>query len=143
MINHVFTYGSLMFKEIFMTVTGEKPHFKSATLRHWRRYSLKDKAYPGAAVCQDENAQINGVLWSGVSAQGIYKLDAFEGAEYCRQAVTVLTEGGQPQTAWIYRWIDESLFCGAWDIDAFEHRHRADFLATHWQTYSTQSKTDL
>ena len=134
--SHVFTYGSLMFADIFEGVTEERCRQQNATLNQWQRYALLDRTYPGAANCQDLTAQIKGVLWFDVSAQALLKLDAFEGREYRRQSVTVLCESTQPQTAWIYRWLDESLFSGAWHVDAFEHQHRADFVARHWQTPS-------
>jgi len=128
----VFTYGSLMFENVFEGVTGERCQNQRATLKQWSRHALLNKTYPGAVTNRDQLAQIDGVLWLQVSDLALLKLDSFEGCPYCRELVTVLTENGTPQKAWIYRWVDESLICGEWDVAKFTQQHQADFLSQHW-----------
>ena len=132
-LTHVFTYGSLMFTNIFEGVTGERCGRQKATLQQWSRNALLNKTYPGAMPSLDPLAQIDGVLWLQVSDKALKNLDIFEGDDYSREWVTVLTENGTSQNAWVYRWIEESLLCGAWDAAAFARRHQEDFVANHWQ----------
>jgi gamma-glutamylcyclotransferase (GGCT)/AIG2-like uncharacterized protein YtfP len=129
----VFTYGSLMFENIFEGVTGERCPHQRAILKRWSRHALLNKTYPGAVNAEDPSAKIDGVLWLHVSDQALQKLDTFEGSPYCREWVTVLVENNTPQKAWIYRWVDDSLICGEWDVAKFTQQHQADFLAHHWQ----------
>ena len=128
----VFTYGSLMFENVFEGVTGERCPHQRATLKQWSRHALLNKTYPGAMTAEDPSAQIDGILWLHVSDQALLKLDAFEGSPYAREWVTVLVENDAPQKAWIYRWLDESLICGEWDVARFTQQHQADFLSQDW-----------
>jgi gamma-glutamylcyclotransferase (GGCT)/AIG2-like uncharacterized protein YtfP len=139
---NVFAYGSLMFANIFEGVTGERCGFQKATLKQWSRHTLLNKTYPGAVTNRDPLAQIDGVLCLQVSDEALLKLDAFEGSPYFRELVTVLIENDAPQKAWIYRWVDESLICGEWDVVRFTQQHQADFVAQHWQSPQESNPQD-
>lgn len=84
---HLFTYGTLMFAEIWHQVTGLEITPKTAQLDGYQRYRLQDRMYPGMILKSGES--VVGQLYSGLSAQVFDKLDAFEGSDYLRVEVLV------------------------------------------------------
>jgi gamma-glutamylcyclotransferase (GGCT)/AIG2-like uncharacterized protein YtfP len=69
----------------------------------YRRHALTDVSYP--AIVTEPLAQVEGVLYLNVDAADLARLDAFEGAEYRREAVAVSTASG-PMAAQTYVWLD-------------------------------------
>jgi len=128
---HVFTYGSLMYPEVFTAVTGLTLRCTNATLIGWRRYALADRTYPGALPSDQPSDSIVGVVWLQVHPQAISALDRFEGDEYERVAVRIITAEGQSLTAQVYQWRLPKLAAGIWDTDEFERKHLANFFEQH------------
>jgi gamma-glutamylcyclotransferase (GGCT)/AIG2-like uncharacterized protein YtfP len=129
--HRVFTYGSLMFEDILTGVIGCPASCTPATLTGWQRYALKNRTYPGALPSFSPEARIEGMLWTGLSAQAIEALDAFESEDYIRKTVAVTTSSGQQTTADIYEWRWPESVEGQWDTDTFIKQHRASFLQHH------------
>lgn len=137
---HVFTYGSLMYPEIFEQVTGALPQSVLATAHHWRRHSLAGRTYPGALPDSTGQSTIEGVLWLNVSSLAISALDRFEGQEYRRVGIEVTTSDGDKFQANIYQWLLPSqILWDAWCKEDFEQNHRQNFVQTHG--VSQDSKT--
>jgi gamma-glutamylcyclotransferase (GGCT)/AIG2-like uncharacterized protein YtfP len=130
-IMHIFAYGSLMYPEIFVAVTGVTLRHTSAALSGWQRFALADRTYPGAMPSHEGGASILGVLWFDLPKEAILALDRFEGDEYKRVCVTVTTEEGQRLPAEAYQWGSPELTRGPWNIGAFEREHRAEFFRLH------------
>jgi gamma-glutamylcyclotransferase (GGCT)/AIG2-like uncharacterized protein YtfP len=124
---NIFTYGSLMFDEVWrQVVTG---HYRStpAMLRHHQRHALTGLSYPGVVAAPGE--QVAGRLYLDVSADDIARLDAFEGREYRRDLLQVVLAGGALASAWTYIWLDPQRVSGKpWASDAFELH---EFLQTY------------
>jgi gamma-glutamylcyclotransferase (GGCT)/AIG2-like uncharacterized protein YtfP len=100
---HVFTYGSLMFPEVWNRVVRGNYRSCPARLDGYRRHALVDASYP--AIVADAGASVDGVLYFDVDAADLARLDAFEGVEYRRDAVPVSTASG-PAMAQAYVWLD-------------------------------------
>ena len=100
---HVFTYGSLMFPEVWNRVVRGRYQSCPARLEGYRRHALTDVSYP--AIVAESGAEVEGVLYLDVDAADLARLDAFEGAEYRRAAVPVSTASGTT-TAQTYVWLD-------------------------------------
>ncbi|MFT4102412.1 MAG: gamma-glutamylcyclotransferase family protein [Burkholderiaceae bacterium] len=83
----VFTYGSLMFPSVWTAVVRGRYPSQRAWLHGFRRYAVRDEAYPAAV--RDPGARIAGRLYRDVDADDLARLDAFEGAEYERITVPV------------------------------------------------------
>lgn len=132
---NVFAYGSLMFEDIFLEVTGTSLDAIRATATGWRRFSLEQRTYPGA-VPSDKHC-IDGVLWLDVPERALLALDQFEGDEYVRRQIEVLDSAGHNYVAFIYQWLDLSLTLSDWSIQEFESEHRRGFASLH------RPKTDL
>lgn len=116
---HIFTYGSLMFPEIWQRVVRGNCRSATATLPGFARYALADDTYPGM-VAQAE-ASVEGVLYYDVAPQDLAALDAFEGNEYRREDVNVVIESGESVIACTYIFLAEQRLSGLpWEPQAFE-----------------------
>jgi gamma-glutamylcyclotransferase (GGCT)/AIG2-like uncharacterized protein YtfP len=120
-----------MFEDILTGVIGCPASCMPATLAGWQRHALNNRSYPGALPSLSPEASIEGMLWTGLSAQAIEALDAFEGEDYIRQTVVVTLSSGQQTTANIYEWRWPESVEGQWDTESFIKQHREKFLQDH------------
>jgi gamma-glutamylcyclotransferase (GGCT)/AIG2-like uncharacterized protein YtfP len=124
---HVFTYGSLMFADVWRRVASTDYSAQAATLRDYRRFAVPGVTYPGMVATPGE--QVIGLLYMDVSQGDVARLDAFEGAEYRRTALPVLLETGEVVTAEAYVWLDHARLSDApWIPEAFRLR---EFIETY------------
>ena len=127
MNGNIFTYGSLMFDEVWCQVVSGRYHSAAATLHHHQRHALTGLSYPGVVATPDLHVQ--GRLYFDVSAADMARLDAFEGAEYRRDALQVLLASGEPVSAWTYIWLDPQRLSGQpWQSEGFR---LSEFLQTY------------
>lgn len=64
-MTNLFTYGSLMFKEVIYSLTTKKDYKSSkAVLRGFSRYHVKGKVYPG--ITPEVDGEIEGVVYYDV-----------------------------------------------------------------------------
>lgn len=101
-----------------------------AKLDGYRRYALKDAAYP--AVIQEAGSHVEGTVAYGLSDEDVAKLDLFEGDEYQRidVPVTDLETGEKVVSAGVYVWIDERgrLSEKEWQLDTFKKSGMAAWI---------------
>jgi gamma-glutamylcyclotransferase (GGCT)/AIG2-like uncharacterized protein YtfP len=95
---HLFTYGSLMFEDVWNRLV--RGHYLSqhATLNGFARRSVKEDEYP---VIFQANEQVEGVVYYDISAEDMVILDAFEGEYYARQEVELWVKN-EPIRACVY-----------------------------------------
>jgi len=123
---NIFTYGSLMFDEVWRQVVSGHYRSAPAVLHHHQRHALTGLSYPGVVAMPGE--QVAGRLYFDVSADDIARLDVFEGSEYRRDLLQVMANG-EPASAWTYIWLDAQRLSGKpWLSDAFRLR---EFLQTY------------
>ncbi|TVT46467.1 MAG: gamma-glutamylcyclotransferase [Denitromonas halophila] len=130
-----FTYGSLMCDDIFRAVTGQSCPAEPARLNGYRRHPVRGEDYPGIRPADDSS--VYGVLYHLRDATALARLDAFEGAQYQRKAVDVLTRDGITVSAWVYVFHPahaHRLAPGDWDVDDFIRHGKARFLHRHLPT---------
>ena len=73
-MTNVFTYGSLMFKEVIYALTAVKDYKNShAVLRGYSRFHVKGKVYPG--IAPDAQGEVKGVVYFGVTKQDLETLN--------------------------------------------------------------------
>ncbi|HEY7804612.1 MAG TPA: gamma-glutamylcyclotransferase family protein [Orrella sp.] len=130
---HVFTYGSLMYEDIFAGVTQCQAIPMAARLNHWARHGLRAREYPGALPEPSGQSYIDGVVWLNVTEQALARLDQFEGSEYERVVVTVQATEGTTYLAQVYQWQLPAEVSGQWCVQTFEQLHRDRFLHVHSQ----------
>ncbi len=127
---NVFTYGSLMLSFVFQRVVGRCPPSIEATLEDWRRVRVDNETFPAAVPTEGD--QVRGILWLGLSADEIVRLDQFEGEHYQRVSVRVRDFSGENYTAEVYQWSrSDGLINEPWDIDWFKTVGIKDFSSKY------------
>ncbi len=91
-MSNLFTYGSLMSSDIMYHVAGCSADYVPATLKDFRRSRIRGEEYPGIVAYL--GAEVKGVLYRDLSQKAIERLDGFEGEQYSRQEVQVMTQHG-------------------------------------------------
>lgn len=130
---NVFTYGSLMYPQVWDRVVRGRYRSATARLAGFRRRALIGASYP--AAIPDPAALIRGRLYFDVSPDDLVRLDAFEADEYRRDEVDVQVDvDGEsvPARAQVYVYLVESRLAPQdWDVARFERDHLADFAHRH------------
>jgi gamma-glutamylcyclotransferase (GGCT)/AIG2-like uncharacterized protein YtfP len=129
---NVFTYGSLMYPQVWDRVVRGRYRSVSARVSGYRRLAVRDESYPG--VVARAGSVVDGRLYFDVSDEDLARLDAFETDEYHRQEVQaqLLEPGGGTVGAQLYVFLRAELLSGQdWDADRFVREQLADFVARH------------
>ena len=127
MPHHVFTYGSLMFAEVWQRVVRGQYRSMPVTLAGHARFAVRDETYPG--MIERTGAQVVGVLYFDVDTADLAALDHFEGLDYRRIAVSVMADGGEAFDAESYLYLPaQKLLDQPWDPEAFQMQR---FLQTY------------
>ena len=94
----VFTYGSLMFAPVWQRVVRGHHRSIEATLFGYNRFAVAGEAYPGILAHSESahDAQVTGLVYLGVDADDLLRLDRFEGEDYQRCTVGVHTDAAPP-----------------------------------------------
>ncbi len=85
---NLFAYGTLMCPDILEAVLWKKRSGISALLSGYGRFRVSGEHYPG--IIPVAGAVVPGVLFPGISPEGLRRLDIFEGQIYTRTTVYVL-----------------------------------------------------
>lgn len=116
---HIFTYGSLMFPQIWQRVVRGNYRSAPATAPGYARYALADDTYPG--MIARPQTTVEGVLYFDVDAQDIAALDAFEGSEYRRDQIDVVIDSSEIVIACTYIFMAEQRLSSLpWEPQAFQ-----------------------
>ena len=98
---HVFTYGSLMFSEVWQTVVGREFATVEGTVAGYSIYRVRDAVYPGIIAAADE-CVVRGLVYLDVDAASLARLDRFEDDFYDRQSLSIDCSDGQRRAADAY-----------------------------------------
>lgn len=91
---HVFTYGTLMFPEVWRAVVGKQYETAAATATGFEIYYVRDAVYPG--IIATAHGAVAGLIYFDVDAESLARLDVFEGVDYHRQPIEVTrSDNGQ------------------------------------------------
>lgn len=116
---HVFTYGSLMFPQVWQRVVRGSYRFAPAAISGFARLEIVGETYPGMVA--RAGAAVQGVLYFDITAADIAALDAFEGVEYRRDTVDVSLASGQSLKADTYLYLlPEKLSESPWLPENFQ-----------------------
>jgi hypothetical protein len=139
-LQHVFTYGSLMFEPVWVGVVAGRYRSMPAVLQGYRRQRVRGQDYPSLQRLPDGEGRaadpVDGVLYLDVDEADLAALDAFEGADYRRILVPVTpgraVRGKRTVPASTYLFIaDRKDEPGPWDPQHFEREAIARFLREH------------
>ncbi len=126
---NVFTYGSLMFDEVWRRVVTGRYRHAEAVLDAHRRHAVRGATYPG--VVPAPGRQVRGVVHLDVLPDDVARLDAFEGTPYERRAVLVDVSGEMlPASVYVMR-DPACLEPVDWDAASFARTGMHEFIATY------------
>jgi gamma-glutamylcyclotransferase (GGCT)/AIG2-like uncharacterized protein YtfP len=116
---NIFTYGSLMFPEVWECVAAGRYRNAPAIVADHARFEVAGETYPGMVHAAGE--RVAGVVYFDVTAQDMAALDAFEGSDYRREMLHACLASGETVVveAYIYR-VPSRLGNKSWHPDAFE-----------------------
>ncbi len=120
-MNHLFTYGTLMFEEIWTLVVCGSYRSQTGTIRGFTRKSVKEAEYP-VIYRGPLDAEVPGRVYLDVTPADIRRLDAFEGEYYARQQHPVTLSDGGVIEAGVYVLRHQYLHLASksdWDPDQF------------------------
>lgn len=124
----LFVYGTLRDPDILAAVlTHPWPAAQSAPAKApaYRVIAYPGRTYPVLVASTQDTAP--GLLLSGLSAMDLARLDAFEGDEYHRATITVLSEL-TPTLAFVYLPLATIREQGAWSLEHWAHHHKTAML---------------
>ncbi|TFW07117.1 gamma-glutamylcyclotransferase [Oxalobacteraceae bacterium OM1] len=121
---HVFTYGSLMFPEVWERVVRGRYRSAAAELPGHARFALAGETYPGVVL--QPGSVVRGVLYFDVDAADLAALDAFEGEEYQRTTVTVDADGQCYEAGTYLYLLPQKLSAAAWEPESFQMQRFLD-----------------
>lgn len=98
---HVFTYGSLMFAEIWQIVVGREFETVEGVVTGYSVLRVRRGAYPGMIATPTQEV-VRGLVYLDVDAASIARLDRFEGRFYERLSLAVACSDGRHRTADAY-----------------------------------------
>lgn len=116
---HIFTYGSLMFPEVWQRVVQGHYRFASAAVDGYARFTVAGETYPGMVA--RTGATVSGVLYFDVDERDIAALDTFEGEDYRRETVRMVLDDGSSAEAGTYLYLPpQKLLESPWDPERFQ-----------------------
>lgn len=126
----LFTYGTLMFPEVWRRISiGEFPS-QPATLYGYEIYGVKDAVYPGI-VRTNGNSVVKGLLYEGLDKDTLFELDTYESSFYERIPVVAVTADGVETKCHAYVVPDnrrDLLTKERWDADRFREHELEKYL---------------
>lgn len=87
----VFTYGSLMYPQVWEKIVRQRYDHLPAVLPAYQRKQVKNAEFP--AIVAREESQVSGVAYFNVNHLDMKLLDDFEGEIYSRNGVTIFVNG--------------------------------------------------
>lgn len=124
----LFVYGTLRDPDILAAVlTHQWPEAQSAPAKApgYRVIAYPGRTYPALVTAPQDTA--TGLLLSGLSAPDLARLDAFEGDEYHRATIAVLS-AATPILAFAYLPVIAIAKQSAWSIERWTHHHKTAML---------------
>ncbi|MCR9054327.1 MAG: gamma-glutamylcyclotransferase family protein [Phaeodactylibacter xiamenensis] len=127
----LFVYGTLLFPEILRLLLGRLPGSSEAVLHGYHRFSIHDGAdiRPYPAVFPRAASEVRGLLLYGLSPKEHTVLDAYEGEDYVKTAVSVLQDDQRVEASvYIWRADKRGQLRGVWDPEQFMRQHLGAYL---------------
>jgi gamma-glutamylcyclotransferase (GGCT)/AIG2-like uncharacterized protein YtfP len=98
---HVFTYGTLMFPEVWRAVVGKSFATVEGLAPGFAIYRVCDAVFPGIIAGSEADA-VSGVVYLDVEPTSVARLDRFEDDFYNRESLWIECADGQPRQADAY-----------------------------------------
>jgi gamma-glutamylcyclotransferase (GGCT)/AIG2-like uncharacterized protein YtfP len=98
---HVFTYGTLMFPEVWQAVVGRSFDTVTGTAEGFEVFRVCDAVFPGI-IAGKGRCSVLGIVYLGVDQESTGRLDRFEDDFYERQSIAIDCSDGQQRIAEAY-----------------------------------------
>lgn len=118
---HVFTYGSLMFPDVWNVVVGKQFATMDGTARGYAIYRVREAVFPGITPAAAHDV-VSGVVYLDVDDDSLARLDRFEDDFYRRETLAIDCHDGQSRRAEAYVVPAENravLTAETWHADGF------------------------
>ena len=126
MIDKLFTYGTLEIPSVVKRVLGRDSVGRPAVLHDYARYLVRGENYP--AIREEPGSAVRGTVYNGIDGELFRRLDKYEGEQYQKRSVQVMTDDGRLHHAFVYTCSADLLSDTPWDQAAFIERHLTDFM---------------
>lgn len=127
-MKHLFTYGTLMCKDIMEHISGCHLCPLAGVLRGYSRRSVKGEPYP--AILANHTGHVEGLIYKDVPNRAWKLLDQFEGHMYARHSVQINLDSGVTMPADTYviqpAYLDR-LTTSDWNFSEFLRKHKESF----------------
>jgi gamma-glutamylcyclotransferase (GGCT)/AIG2-like uncharacterized protein YtfP len=97
---HVFTYGTLMFPEVWEGVVGRSFASVDGTAQGYAVFRVRDAVFPG--MIDSPNSAVQGTVYLDVDHDSLMRLDKFEDHFYDRRAILIECNDGLERIAQAY-----------------------------------------
>jgi gamma-glutamylcyclotransferase (GGCT)/AIG2-like uncharacterized protein YtfP len=98
---HVFTYGTLMFPEVWQAVVGRLFESVGGNAAGFEVFRVRDAVFPGI-IPGDGACSVRGVVYLDVDSGSLERLDRFEDDFYERRALSIDCSDGRERLAEAY-----------------------------------------
>jgi len=124
---NLFVYGTLLFPEVIQNITGRLFKSSSAKLAGYKRLGILGCDYP--AIIEKENALTQGELLFAVDEESMRKIEAFEGDEYVKRKLTVISDKKEFE-AIVFIWASDAKMLTEcdWNIAEFNRKYLGNYL---------------
>jgi hypothetical protein len=133
--HRLYAYGTLQLTPIISLIVGRPLEGQPATLSGYARYRIADRVYPG--IVEATGGSVSGVMYAGLDATEMDRLDTYEGPLYERRDLLVEVGGALiPACTYVLRPEHaQRLSTESWDIAQFRREHLEGYLARISTTY--------
>ena len=98
---HIFTYGTLMFPQVWQAVVGRTFETVEGTIGGFAVHRIRDAVFPGMTAAADSSLA-RGVVYLNVDPETIERLDRFEDGFYERLTIGIDCADGERRLADAY-----------------------------------------
>src|SRR4051812_41893958 len=98
---HVFTYGTLMFPEVWGVVVGRQFESVEGSAAGYAIFRVRDAVFTGIVAAAGESI-VSGVVYLDVDVPSLQRLDAFEDVFYQRRSISIDCNDGRRVEAEAY-----------------------------------------
>jgi gamma-glutamylcyclotransferase (GGCT)/AIG2-like uncharacterized protein YtfP len=106
MNQHIFTYGSLMFPQVWQRVVRGSYRSAAATAAGHGRFAIIGETYPGMVALA--GAAVRGVVYFDVAPDDVAALNTFEGPDYRLDKIAVTLDSGENVKAGTYIYLESA-----------------------------------
>lgn len=138
---NVFTYGTLMFPEVWRAVVGLDFATRPATLAGYSIHAVRNEEFPAISPASPTD-HVSGLVYHDLDDASIARLDAFEGDFYCRRSVKVCYQDGAASFAEAYVVAEQGralLLPEEWRADSFLARGGLQQFMEHYIGFRNRS----